>query len=199
MTRVLLLVLVLASVSGASLWLITRQPAAAGLPTYWAVPDFDLVATSGKPLSRRDLANQVWIADFIFTHCAGTCPAMSLQMARVDRELAGKLGPGAPVRLVSFTVDPERDTQPVLDEYARKFEASERWTFVTGAREKIVALAVDGFKLAAGEPSNDFLHSSKLVLIDRQGQIRGFYDGVDTSAVDRLIADAVALARESAR
>ena len=195
MTRVLLLVLVLAAVSGASLWLITRQPAT-NLPVYWSVPDFTLVAASGKPFSRSDVAGNVWVADFIFTHCAGTCPVMSVQMARVDQELAKRLGATPPVRLVSISVDPDRDTPAVLDDYSRKFGASERWSFLTGEREKIIELT-KGFKLASGEePSNEIVHSSKLVLVDRQNRIRGFYDGVEQASVDQLIADATALARE---
>ena len=199
MTRVLLLVLVLASVSGASIWLITRQPST-NLPVYWSVPDFELVAANGKPFSLADVTGHVWVADFIFTHCAGTCPVMSVQMARVDQQLASKLGPTPPVRLVSISVDPERDTPAVLADYARKFEASERWNFLTGAKETIMELAAKGFKLASGEePSNEIVHSSKLVLVDRQNRVRGFYDGIDQASVDQLIADAVALAGERAR
>src|SRR5262249_17930987 len=83
-----------------------------GLDDYGALPDFGLVSQTGDSVHLRDLQGTVWIADFIFTHCAASCPMMTAQLARLDKGLAGQSG----IKLVSFSVDPERDTPARLTE-----------------------------------------------------------------------------------
>jgi protein SCO1/2 len=136
------------------------------------------------------------VADFIFTQCAGACPAMTARMARLRRELP------AGVRSVSFTVDPGHDTPPALARYAAGFGADDGWLFVTGAQKDLYDLSTAGFKLAAMEVppaqretggDGPFLHSSKFVLVDGQGVVRGYYDSTDDKAVRALVSDARAL------
>jgi protein SCO1/2 len=167
-------------------------------PRYSAVPAFQLTERSGRPLSSSDLRGRVWIADFVFTQCAGACPAMTARMARLRREVPARL------TFVSFTVDPAHDTPEVLARYAATFRAGEEWLFATGAQKDLYDLSVSGFKLAAFEvppgeraPDGDgpFLHSSKFVLVDADGVIRGYYDSTDESAMRALAADASSLAR----
>ena len=165
-------------------------------PRYSTVPDFRLVERSGRAIALSDLRGRVWIADFIFTQCGGTCPAMTARMARLRRELP------AAVTFVSFTVDPAHDTPEVLARYADGFQAGPDWLFATGPQKDLYALSVGGFKLAAMEvpegersPGGDgpFLHSSKFVLVDGDGVIRGYYDSTDEAGLRALAADAGAL------
>lgn len=165
-------------------------------PRLGALPEFRLVERSGRPLSLADLRGHPWVADFIFTRCAGACPAMTARMARLRRDVPPD------VRFVSFTVDPAHDTPEVLARYAASFHADEGWRFVTGPAQDLYALSVAGFKLAAMEvpPAEQsaggdgpFLHSSKFVLVDGAGVIRGYYDSTEEAAMRTLAADAAAL------
>jgi protein SCO1/2 len=165
-----------------------------GLPILGEVPDFSLLSSDGTAITARDLEGAPWVANFIFTTCAGVCPLMSAQMARLQEELPDD----SPVRLLSITVDPVRDTPEALQAYAERFNARpERWLFVTGEPQQIYALAKDGFHLGAGElpdydPDRDdgpFFHSSRLALVDAQRRIRGYYEGAESAQVDRLQKD----------
>ena len=162
------------------------------LPILKDLPDFALTASDGRRIGRAELLGRPWVADFIFTSCAGACPVLSGELARVQKGLA----PAAPVRLVSITVDPAHDTPEVLRAYAERLGADpERWLFLTGTPDAIYALARDGFLLAAGpspEPAQadgPFFHSNRLVLVDGAGRVRGYYDGLDAKEVDRLARD----------
>jgi protein SCO1/2 len=165
-------------------------------PRLGSLPEFRLVERSGRPLSLADLRGRPWVADFIFTQCAGACPAMTARMARLRRDVPPD------VQFVSFTVDPAHDTPEVLARYAASFRADEGWRFVTGPAKDLYALSVAGFKLAAMEvPRGEqaaggdgpFLHSSKFVLVDGAGVIRGYYDSTEEAAMRTLVADAAAL------
>src|ERR1700686_554401 len=110
-----------------SLTACSRQTSS--LPVYYDVPAFDLVAQDGQAFDSKVLSGKIWVADFIYTTCPGPCPRMTSQMHEVQKATAKMQG----VKLVSFTVDPERDTPPVLAEYAKMHGASaERWYFLTG-------------------------------------------------------------------
>ena len=103
------------------------------------------------------------------------------------------------VQWVSFSVDPEHDTPEVLRGYAEKLNAQPgRWEFLTGDRGKIEQLSRDGFKLAAAAPneSGQPVHSTRIILVDRAGVIRGYYDATEADAVTRLLADTNHLLRE---
>ncbi|HSC41636.1 MAG TPA: SCO family protein [Candidatus Binatia bacterium] len=157
------------------------------------VPDFSLIERSGKKVTLADLRGQVWIADFIYTKCTDTCPLQTADMARLqDRWLNEK-----ELNLVSFSVDPEHDTPPVLSRYAARFKADpKRWLFVTGSRPQIVHLIEDGFHLgvaSASSHANVILHSPRFVLVDKQGQIRGYYNNDDPKAMQRLNQDVASL------
>jgi protein SCO1/2 len=165
---------------------------AADPPVYWTLPAFALVDQDGRGVRLLDLGGRPFVADFIFTRCAGVCPVMTARMARLQTQIPDG------VRLVSITVDPVHDVPAVLKRYAEGVGAGPRWTFLTGPREDVYRLAKDGFKLEAAEvppgapPAGDgpFLHSSKFVLVDGRGQVRGYYDSDDAAALERLVADA---------
>ena len=158
------------------------------LPDLGAVPDFKLIDDRGKPITLADLRGKTWVADFIFTHCAGPCPRMSKRMSDLQTFIAG----AKTVTLVSFSVDPERDTPKVLTEYGKQFGARpETWRFVTGDEKSVHELARKGFKLAV-EPEQEaapITHSTMFALVDRDGKIRGYYDGDEDGAYARLKAD----------
>jgi protein SCO1/2 len=163
------------------------------LPVHGTVADFAFQSQTGRRITRDDLFGHVWIADFIFTRCAGPCPRMTADLARI----AGDLSAFPELRLVSFSVDPEYDTPAVLAEYAATYSADpERWYFLTGEKAKIFRLAIESFKMGAadGENAQDpVLHSTRFVLVDRKGQIRGYYDSSDPMQLSALSRDAAAL------
>jgi protein SCO1/2 len=157
----------------------------ATLQKYWALPDFALTTQSGQPLHLGDLAGKVWVADFFYTTCPGPCPMVTSHFADVQKQL----GPAADVRFVSISVDPEKDTTDALKAYAQRFKAGEDWFFCTGDKDAINKLAHDGFKLpiAEGTPeSGPVTHSTRLILVDRSGTVRGFYDGTTADGVRDL-------------
>jgi protein SCO1 len=165
------------------------------LPSYGTVPNFELTNQDAQPFGSQALAGKIWIADFIFTTCPGPCPIISTRMSELQKPLAK-----TDVRLVSFTVDPVTDTPEVLRVYADKLRKDPiRWDFLTGPLDTITSLSRDGFKLAlaAGEePGSGPVHSTRFVLVDRHGTIRGYYDAMAPDGVTKLLADANHLVRE---
>jgi protein SCO1 len=163
--------------------------ASAGLPSYGVVPDFSLIDQSNQPfLSANTLRGKVWIADFIFTNCAGPCPRMSAQMRQVDNALHD-------IKFVSFTVDPTRDTPEVLQKYAQRYQAEPGiWYFLTGSQADLHNLARNVFLL--GDVNGDLEHSTRFVLIDKRSRVRGYYLTSDDDAIPRLIADAKHVEKE---
>lgn len=195
------------------------------LEVYGRVPDFVLIERSGKRVTLADLLGKVWVVNFFYTECTDTCPLQSANMARLQADLANERD----VRLVSISVDPEHDTPEVLAEYAARFRADpERWLFLTGPRDAIYRLAIEGFRLGVvdqgqkarhglgevwawwGPPSawghpvpnperKPIIHSSRFVLVDRQAQIWGYYHGVDWESLERLRPNVRILLREKPR
>jgi protein SCO1 len=167
-----------------------------GLSRYGAVPEFSLVERSGKTVNLANLRGTIWVADFIYTTCTDTCPLQTAEMGKLQAEWSDKSG----LKLISFSVDPEKDTAEVLSRYADRYKAdSQRWLFLTGAKEEITRLVQEGFKLSAvpivnAESSEGIImHSPRFVLVDRQAQIRGYYDSRDQQALERLKKDVAIL------
>lgn len=159
-------------------------------PALGKIPDFRLTDESGQAFGSRELAGKVWVADFIFTRCPGTCPVQTTRMSQLQQRLAAQPDWDV-IRLVSFSVDPENDTPAVLRDYARQAGAkSGHWRFLTGPRDDIWRLSKAGFKLGVGAaPSNvvsPLFHSSSFVLVDQQARIRGYYDGVSEDGVEQV-------------
>jgi len=167
-----------------------------GLQRYGSVPQFSLIERSGKTTTLADLRGTIWIADFIYTTCQDTCPMQTAEMAQLQEHWKDRAG----LKLVSFSVDPEKDTAEVLSRYANRYKAdSQRWLFLTGAREEIGRLVQEGFRLSAvalsseGKKDSVIMHSPRFVLIDKQAEIRGYYDSRDPQAIQRLKKDATSL------
>ncbi|HPA16969.1 MAG TPA: SCO family protein [Verrucomicrobiae bacterium] len=176
-------------------------PRATPLPKMYPLPPFALIGGDRSEVTGEGLRGKIWVADFIFTTCPGPCLMMTQRMAELQR----RLGPADDVRLVSFTVEPENDTPEVLRTYGEKYGAVPgRWLFLTGERRAIYDLAEKGFKVAtvdqgegASGPEGRFLHSTKMILVDREGFVRGYFDGVDTAAVGKVLAAIRALRDEA--
>ena len=163
--------------------------------TYGTVPPFQLINQNGQPFGLAQLHGKIWIADFIYTTCPGPCPMISSRMSELQKPLEK-----TDIHLVSFTVDPLKDTPEVLRGYAEKLQAQPgRWDFLTGPRSTIYDLSKSGFKLAAFDHSEETglpVHSTRMVLVDRHGVIRGYYDATEPDAVTKLLADTNHLLRE---
>jgi cytochrome oxidase Cu insertion factor (SCO1/SenC/PrrC family) len=160
------------------------------LERFGPVSDFSLTDDGEKPVRLADLRGKVWVASFILTRCAGACPVMTHHLG----QLQGQLPVRDDLRLVSISVDPEHDTPAVLAAYAARNKADRtRWWFLTGERQQIYRLARTAFNLTvddtAGTAEEPVLHSTKFVLVDRNGQIRGYYDGLETVGQEQLVRD----------
>ncbi len=166
------------------------------LPILGDLPHFSLIERSGELVDSEQLRGKVWIADFIFTHCPDFCPALTARMAQLQKRLPVDADP---VRLVSFSVDPVRDSPAVLTAYAQRAGAQPHWLFLTGPRDTLAGLLRDGFRVAYaddGPASAPITHSDRFVLVDRGLRLRGYYHGNEPQDVERLAVDAEALRRE---
>ncbi len=169
----------------------TEEP----LPRLGTIPEMSLVDQDGESFAREDLVGRTSIVDFVFTRCPAICPLLSEKMAQLQDRFEGA---GDDVQLLSISVDPDHDTPAVLSEYAARYEADpERWRFLTGDADEVNRVVVRGFRQAMGEPVEteagiDVMHSSHFVLVDRDGEIRGYFandpEGTDAllKAVERL-------------
>jgi protein SCO1/2 len=167
------------------------------LPVLGEVPPFTLTDQTGATFSNTDLAGVPWIATFVYSTCPGPCPRVIEKIQAADRRLSHD----PRIRLVSVTVDPGADTPEVLAVYGRNRSIDPaRWKLLTGDPDTVFALVRGGFKL--GVERNDtaspdvglVIHSLMAVLVDGKRQVRGYYDTDDAEAMDRLVADARALA-----
>lgn len=159
------------------------------LPVLGDVPPFQLTDQLGRTFSSTWLDGHVWVADFVFTNCEGPCPRMSSHM----RSLQSKTD--ATVKLISFTVDPARDTPQALGEYAKKFNNDgTRWLLLTGDVATLNMLDQDAFKL--GSIGAEIEHSTRFAVVDKKGHIRGYYGISDGDPEGRIARDVAQLEKE---
>jgi protein SCO1 len=140
------------------------------LPNYTAVPRFSMTDSLGHPFDSSVLTGTVWVADFIYTNCPGPCPRMTSKMHQLQKQLSDN----PDVRLVSISVDPTNDTPPVLNAFAQRFGGpAPDWYFLTGTPATVHLLAHEVFKV--GDVIQNMDHSTKFMLVDRHGNLRGYY------------------------
>ncbi|TLS38351.1 SCO family protein [Pseudalkalibacillus caeni] len=160
----------------------------------WKVQDFAYTDQNGKELGLSDLKGKVWIADFIFTNCDTVCPPMTANMAEIQQKLEEK---GLDYEIVSFSVDPERDTPEALTEFAGKFDADlSSWHFLTGYKlDEIEEFAKNSFKAAvSADPNSDqFLHGTSFYLVNKEGTVVKKYSGVSNVPTEEIVEDVAAL------
>jgi protein SCO1 len=156
-------------------------------PVAHRIGSFDLTRQTGGSISDRSLRNRVHVASFIYTKCAAVCPILIQQLARV-RAATDAL-------IVSYTVTPDVDTPAALSAFGRERGIDpSRWWLVTGNREQIYRLARRSYFADDDRASGAvFLHTEKVLLVDRAGQLRGVYNGTQPHDIDQLIADIATL------
>jgi protein SCO1/2 len=148
--------------------------------------------SSGKSFDGSILAGKVWVADFIYTTCPAECPMMTSKMHWVAKQVHGE----DDVRLVSISVDPARDTPPVLASFAHRFGGpTDQWIFLTGSRDTVHTLAYTTFHV--GDVIDKINHSTKFVLVDKRGHLRGYYSTFDQDGLPAMLKDLAALRHES--
>ncbi|MBY0416428.1 MAG: SCO family protein [Bdellovibrionales bacterium] len=169
------------------------------LPVYYQVPEFTLTNEFGKPFGSKELMGKFYIANFMFTSCPTTCPALMNKMDLVQKRIRGL---GTKAAIVTFTVDPEVDTPETLYKYARKRHSNPFiWNYLTGSQADLEKIVISGYKVPMGKKESiekqldtekvtlfDIAHSEKLVLVDDKGQIRGYY-GTERVEMDKMMID----------
>jgi protein SCO1 len=174
------------------------QPAAPPAEVYGRLPPFSLVDQTGAALDSQALAGRVVLMNFVYTHCTDACPLLSATFAQAARKLSDAGLAGTRVMLVSVSVDPDHDTPPVLAEYASRFKADvAAWRFLTGDWDQVYDV-LTGLKLATRPPrpvvgspapgGTELSHTTRVVLVDAQGQVRGYLDGQDATPDDLVTA-----------
>jgi len=150
------------------------------LPVIDQVANFTLTNQDGNVTTLAELSNHVWVADIIFTRCAGSCPVMSTEM----KSLQDALPSTSHAKLVTLTTDPDYDTPSILKRYGERYGADfQRWTFLTGAKGELAGLATGSLKLGSTPvPPPDrtnsvdlFVHSTIFVVVDKQSRLRGSF------------------------
>lgn len=163
------------------------------------IAPFTLIDQNGDTVTERNFAGKIYVADFIFTSCGGICPKMTGNMQKVQEAFKDD----DDVLLLSHSVTPELDSVAVLKNYAElNGVISGKWHVVTGDRKMIYDLARHSYfadeDLGRPRDENEFLHTERFFLTDRQQRIRGVYNGVMPTEITRLIEDILALKKETA-
>ncbi len=154
------------------------------LPKLGSIPSFEFTDSDGNLISQEELSGKVWVADFIFTTCTMACPVMTGNMNLIHKAFKNN----DKVRIVSISVYPEYDTPEILKEYASRYNANtNRWHFLTGPEENVKLVIKNGFKM--GDYEDIIFHSEKFALVDQDGNIRGYYNGMKTDDVKTLKKD----------
>ncbi len=156
---------------------------------YHYVPDFEYLNQDSVIIKSDMIKGKIWVADFFFTHCPTICPPMTSQMKRLNVNLSDL---SDEVQFLSFSIDPDRDTPARLREYINEYGIeAKNWYFFTGDEDETHLLAKDFFSGAERneEAEGGFGHTTYFVIVDREGLVRGIYDGTNTEQVDKLESD----------
>jgi protein SCO1 len=194
--------------------LSARSRLAEPLPVYWTAPEFQLLDQDSVSFASSQMTGSIWLASFVYTNCPDVCPLVTQRMAALRDTIAAQDELRGKVRLFSISVDPARDRPSVLEEYAQRFRAVKPdWIFLTGPTDVVLPLINEGFHLSTIHPqvhdaheqehrhdsiAGDYMvsHSDRIVLIDRDRQVRGTYPSSDPDALRRLRADLRRLVNE---
>ena len=157
---------------------------------YHTIPDFHFTDQDSNAVTQETFNDKIYVADFFFTSCPDICPAMKTQMLRVYEEFKDNDG----FALLSHTIDPKRDSVSVLKDYSERLgvEGPGQWFFVTGDKEEIYDIGLNGYMVTADESPDapgGFIHSGAFILVDKEKRVRGVYDGTREEKVDLLMKD----------
>ena len=202
----LMLGVLLLAMAGVRAGVLSQAQGSSAANDFGAAPAFTLTDQLERPVSSDMFQGKVVVANFIYTSCTDICPLLSTQMQALQERLRQENLLGGQVQLLSFSVDPARDTPAVLRKYAERHKADpDAWRFLTGPEETVKPLIVDGFHLGvqalppptampgghtheAASGDYEVMHSGRFVLIDQQGQIRTYYDGRELD-LERVLRD----------
>ena len=153
------------------------------------VSDFSLLDQTGKKITRADFSSSIVVVNFFFTTCKGICPRMNSQLDRVYEKYKGN----SEVKFISHTVNPDNESVPVMAAYAQRYHPdANQWHFVTGDKKQLYDLARRSYMISdtrGDGGKEDFVHSQNFALVDKEGHVRGIYDGLDSAEVDRLMTE----------
>ena len=155
---------------------------------YHKISDFKLTNQNGKEITQANYKDKIYVADFFFTTCQDICPVMTKNMYQLQEELKND----NEILLLSHTVIPEVDTVEQLKEYAIENKVDDsKWNLVTGDKKQIYELARKSYLAVEDSNFNEFdmIHTENFMLIDKEKQIRGFYDGTNSEDINRLFKD----------
>lgn len=162
------------------------------IKNYGALPDFSLKESYGKSFTKNDLIGKTWVVNFIYAQCSGPCPMLTERMNKLKTRLPEQ------IHFASFSVDPQHDTPQKLQDFAAMHgvKADSRWFFVTGDKTKMYNLIRSGFTLAVEDNAkkefgtkDDIIHTTRFALIDKSGNVRGYYNGADENDIKLLRGD----------
>ncbi len=162
---------------------------------YHKIRPFSFMNQDSQIIDNETLSGKIYVADFFFTHCPTICPKVTSQLKRVY----DKYKDNPNVQLISFSLDPKRDTIGRLADYAAKLGvSSKKWSFLTGEKEKIWELASDYFSIAVDDEdaAGGINHSGRLILVDPQGRVRSYCQGTEEKSVDQFLKDIDVLLKE---
>lgn len=143
----------------------------------------------GEEINQNFVKDKIWVANYFFTRCPSICPRMSSNMANLQQQF----GEDESIRFVSFSCDPERDSVSALNSYAERYRInSKQWQLATGDKTELYRFARKQLQIVATDGdggAGDFIHSQNFVLVDKDGFVRGYYDGTEEAHVAQLIKD----------
>jgi protein SCO1/2 len=169
----------------------------AKLPVMTYVKDFSFTDQDGQKLMQRDVEGKVYVTEYFFTTCKGICPKMNYNMQKVYEKFKND----SSFAIISHTCQPEVDSVPLMKAYAQKMGAGPNWYFVTGSKDSLYKMARESY-LLDNEKNNSvniadqFIHTQFFALVDKQGRVRGIYDGLKNDEIDKLNTDIKDLLRE---
>ncbi len=163
------------------------------------VADFSFTNQDGKIITNKDVKGKIYVVSYFFSTCKGICPRMNEHLTKVYEAIKGNNN----VLILSHTVDPKRDTVQALKEYSLRYDAdANQWMFLTGDKKALYDMARYSYLISALDDTagvsidKDFIHDNHYVLVDRDGRVRGFYDGLKMEEVNKLIGDINTLLKE---
>lgn len=164
-----------------------REVGVDGDTIYHTIPYFSFVNQDGDSVTPETFKGAVYVANFFFASCKDVCPDMNRNLSMVVKYFEKQ----DKVKFITHTVHPENDSVNVLKEYANRFHAeAPQWNFVTGKKRELYKIASDGYKVPAaqemGGEAPNFFHSEKLILVDKEGRVRGVFESRDVRAIKEL-------------
>ncbi len=166
--------------------------------TVWhQIPDFTLTDHLGQTVHGSDMDGKIYVVNTFFTRCPNICPGLTRNIRKMQQSFENpkrkKFGDTSIVHFFSMSVDPERDSVEALKRWADRFHVnSDSWQLLTGPKKTIYDLLLYDFKLSAQDGEgidSNFIHTEKVMLIDRNRTVRGFYNGLDSASLAKLAAD----------